>query len=346
MRTMTPGRFQAVIVVAAIMTVLAFLLCLAIGPGEPGTSAISFGIPPMDILQLRLTRVAAAAIAGAALGLAGVLLQGLLRNPLADPFILGISSGSTVGVMVWIVFGQGIIQSFTAGAPGWLDELFANGQTIPALVGALAATWLVFLLGRRRSGILDPMTLILSGVVISTIGGALVMLLNNLVPYGARADILNYMFGYISEGTGHTLLWVAFLTFLAAWAGALMLGGAMNIASLSDAEAHSLGINLGSLRLSSFALAALATAASITVAGPIGFVGLICPHVCRGIFGPDHRQLLITSPLLAAVFLMLADTFVRSTGAWFNGELPVGVITALCGGPFFLYLLTRRRTWM
>ena len=344
MKAMNSSRLTAITFAAVFLTLLIFVMCLAFGPGVPGERPISFGFPRMAILQLRLTRVEAAAIAGAALGLAGVLLQGLLRNPLADPFVLGISSGSTVGVMIWIVFGQALLQSFTSSP--WMENLFANGQTIPALVGAVVATWLVFLLGRRRGGMLDPMTLILSGVIISTIGGALVMLLNNLVPYGARTDILNYMFGYISEGTSHTLILAAFISFVLAWAGALTLGGAMNIASFSDAEAHSLGIQLSSLRLSAFALAALATAASITVAGPIGFVGLICPHVCRGIFGPDHRQLFITSPLLAAIFLMLADTFVRSTGAYFNGELPVGVITALCGGPFFLYLLKRRRTWM
>jgi iron complex transport system permease protein len=344
MMARTPGKLLPIILIAAALTAITLMLCLAIGPGAPGQRAISFGIPHPDILRLRLTRVGSAAIAGAALGLAGVLLQGLLRNALADPFILGISSGSTVGVMIWIVFGQALLHAF-AGQP-WLQDILANGQSIPALAGAAVATWLVFLLGRRRSGILDPMTLLLSGVVISAIGGALIMLLNNLVPYGARADILSYMFGYISEGTSHTLLTVAALTLGLAWAGALRLGGAMNVAALSDAEAQSLGVKLGSLRFLSFALAALATASSITVAGPIGFVGLICPHVCRGIFGPDHRQLLITSPLLGAIFLMLSDTFVRSTGVWFNGELPVGVITALCGGPFFLYLLTRRRTWM
>jgi iron complex transport system permease protein len=344
MKAMNRSRLTVITLAAVLLTAVIFVVCLAFGPGVPGKHGVSIGFPGSAILQLRMTRVAAAAIAGAALGLAGVLLQGLLRNPLADPFVLGISSGSTVGVMIWIVFGQALLQTFAAAA--WIENLFTDGQTIPALAGAIVATWLVFLLGRRRGGILDPMTLILSGVVISTIGGALVMLLNNLVPYGARSDILNYMFGYISEGTSHTLLLAAFLCFLAAWAGALTLGGAMNIASFSDAEAHSLGINLRSLRLWTFAWAALATAASITVAGPIGFVGLICPHVCRGIFGPDHRQLFITSPLLAAIFLMLADTFVRSTGAYFNGELPVGVMTALCGGPFFLYLLKRRRTWM
>ena len=343
MKASKPLSLNLITLAAVAMTLLIFACCLAIGPGAPGQRSVSLGFPGWAILQLRLTRVAAAAIAGGALGLAGVLLQGLLRNPLADPFVLGISSGSTVGVMIWIVFGDVLLQSFAGQY--WLVNVLSDGQSIPALAGAIAATLLVFLLG-RRNGILQPMTLILSGVVISTIGGALVMLLNNMVPYGARADILSYMFGYISEGTSHTLLVTAGLALAIAWAGALTLGGAMNIASFSDAEAHSLGIKLSSLRLSAFTLAALATAASITVAGPIGFVGLICPHVCRGLFGPDQRQLLITSPLLAAIFLMLADTFVRSTGAWFNGELPVGVITALCGGPFFLYLLQRRRIWM
>ena len=342
-RPAAPG-LTGLFLTGCLLTGGVLLLCLAIGPGMPGSNRISFGIPASEFIDLRLVRVGSAAIVGAALAATGVLLQGLLRNPLADPYILGISSGATAAVMMWIVWGD-----FIAGAllhHPWPAGLFANGQTLPALVGALITCAVVFFLGRKRGGTLDPLTLLLSGVVISSINGALVMFLDNLVPYGARADILDYLFGYISEGTAPTTLWIALGVVLLGWGAALAIGGAMNIAALSDVESESLGVRLGSLRAICFILAALLTAASIALAGPIGFVGLICPHVCRNILGPDHRRLLVASPFFGAVFLMLADTFVRSTGAWFpGGELPVCVITALCGGPFFLYLLTRRRTW-
>ena len=143
MKTSKPLSLNLIALAAVAMTLLIFACCLAIGPGAPGQRSVSLGFPGWAILQLRLTRVAAAAIAGGALGLAGVLLQGLLRNPLADPFVLGISSGSTVGVMIWIVFGDVLLQSF-AGHP-WLMNFLSDGQSIPALAGAIAATLLVFL---------------------------------------------------------------------------------------------------------------------------------------------------------------------------------------------------------
>ncbi|MGC8552034.1 MAG: FecCD family ABC transporter permease [Phycisphaerae bacterium] len=338
----TKGRLAAYGVGGSAIVLLVLLLCICLGPGKPGTREIAFGPASHAIMTLRLTRVGAAAIAGAALAAAGVLLQGLLKNPLADPYILGLASGAAVGVMGWIVLTEQV--AGMAALTPWLLAISTYGTSLPALTGALAACGIVYFLA-RRAGALDPLTLLLGGVVISTMGGAAIMLLNNLVPYGARADIVSYLFGYISEGTPAVSIYIALAVTLAAWCMALATAGALNVASLSDTEAHSLGLRLNRMRTLWFIAASLLTAAAIAIAGPIGFVGLICPHICRSLFGPDHRQLLVTSPLAGATFLMLADTLVRCTGGWFNGQLPVGVVTALCGGPFFLYLLSRRPSW-
>lgn len=336
------SRAESQLLIGLALASLAFMAGLAVGPALPGHFWPSLGFATGPATHLRLVRVAAAGLVGASLAIAGVLLQGLLRNPLADPYILGISSGATAGVMVWILLGN--MLATVALAHPWLGALFVYGQAVPALIGALFTCGAVFFLG-RRGGILDPVTLLLAGVVLGSVNTALIMLLNNMAPYGARADILNYIFGYISAVTPQFLLWLEAGLLLACWLAAMAISGAMNIASLSDIEATSLGVRLSRLRLGSFLISAALAAGAIVLAGPVGFVGLICPHICRSWFGPDHRRLLISSPLLGAAFLMLADSFVRCTGNWFNGELPVGVVTALCGGPFFLFLLQRRRPW-
>ncbi len=321
---------------------LAFIAGMATGPALPGHFWPSFGFASGPATHLRAVRLMAAGLVGASLAIAGVLLQGLLRNPLADPYILGISSGATAGVMVWILLGN--LLTGVALAHPWLGAAFAYGQAVPALLGALFTCGAVFFLG-RRGGILDPLTLLLAGVVLGSVNTALIMLLNNLAPYGARADILNYIFGYINAVTPQFLLWLDGCLLLVCWLAAMAIAGAMDIASLSDIEATSLGVRLSRLRMGSFLISAALAAGAIVLAGPVGFVGLICPHICRSWFGPDHRRLLVSSPLLGAAFLIIADSFVRCTGNWFNGELPVGVVTALCGGPYFLFLLQRRRPW-
>ncbi len=336
------ARPIAPVLIGLVLVAGALIGGLAVGPAMPGKTWPVLGFGPADIMHLRLVRVLAAGLVGASLAIAGVLLQGLLRNPLADPYILGISSGATAGVMVWILLGN-IFVSVVIAHP-WMGIILTCGQAGPALVGALVTCAAVYFLG-RRSGMLDPVTLLLAGVVLGSINTALIMLLNNLAPYGARTDILNYIFGYISAATPAGELWLVAGLLLVCWAAAMGISGAMDIASFSDVEAVSMGVKLARLRLISFLLSAILAAGSILLAGPVGFVGLICPHICRSWFGPDHRRLLVSSPLLGAAFLMAADSFVRCTGAWFNGELPVGVVTALCGGPFFLYLLQRRRPW-
>jgi iron complex transport system permease protein len=336
---------KPILVFALVLFVLAmvFVLALGVGPTLSGARFPSFGYPGLDILQLRLIRVGTAAVVGAALAIAGVLLQALLRNPLADPYILGIANGATIGVMLWMLFGQTV--GYALFSHGLVGMIFSNGQSVPAMLGALVTCVLVFLLGKKRGGNLDPIALLLSGVVLATINGALILLLNSLLPGGARSDIMDYLFGYISDGTPVIALLVSVLVLVVGWLIAVTLGSALDVASLSDVESESLGVRLSTLRTTCFVLAGVLTAAAIAISGPIGFVGLICPHICRALLGPSHRRLLLAAPCLGAAFLMAADAFVHGTGAWFNGELPVGVVTALCGGPFFLYLLMRRRTW-
>ena len=189
---------------------------------------------------------------------------------------------------------------------------------------------------------MDPLHLLLVGVVVSAINGALIMLLNNYAPGKIKVDIIRYMMGSVDENTSVMGLSIAAGVVFVAWVPLLAASKALNVSTLSDVEVASLGVRIGALRALAFFCAAAMTAVSIALAGPIGFIGLICPHICRAIFGPDHRQLVVTAPFCGAIVLMLADSFVRSTPLAFGSQLPVGVITALAGGPFFLILLSRR----
>lgn len=339
--TLSRNEYVALWLASAIVVGMVFLLCMCVGPGEAGGAAIKFGWPRGDIWELRLMRVLPAGLVGLALAASGVALQALLRNPLADPYVLGISSGSSVGVMVWLL------------AVGPFYGVFANSDTIrvllkagamaPALIGALATCMLVFVLARSNRNGNDSLTLLLVGVVVSAVNGALLLLLNHLAPEDVRLNLQNYMMGTISNDVSWTMIGVAGAVLLIGFVPLVLAGRALNVGSFSDVEAVSMGVKVASLRRLCFISASIMTGASIMLSGPIGFVGLICPHICRSLIGSDHRRLLVTAPMCGAAFLMLADTFVGATGNLFHGELPVGVITALCGGPFFLFLLRRKR---
>ncbi len=324
--------------------------------GRVGSVGIDWGWPEAGLLQFRFSRVIAAAIVGFALSTAGVSLQALLRNPLADPYVLGISSGSTVGVMAWMLLTQTLVPVVTASAlNGSSLPLFwlTLGRSVPAVIGAVMTCVLVFALARGRwgsgwangGGGMQPVTLLLVGVVISSVNGSLLMLLNSLAPAGLRADLATYLLGSISEGDlTRAMLWIAAVVLMIGYLPTLLSAQALNIGNLPDVEAMSLGVNIQRLRTMSFICASIMTGAAILLSGPIGFVGLICPHICRRlkwIGGADHRVLLVAAPLCGASFLMLADTAVRVGATLHKGEFPVGVVTALLGGPFFLFLLRR-----
>lgn len=332
--TLTLGTYLAYGFLGLLATAGVFALCCAVGPDVLHGHVLNFGYPQWDVLQLRLMRVSAALLVGWALAASGVALQALLRNALAEPYVLGISGGSSVGVMLWLL----AVPASTGPLRTWL----LAGQMLPAVAGAVLTCLIVFALARLRGGAeLDPLATLLVGVVISAVNGAVLMLLGSLRNQDL-GKIARYMMGTISEETSTWQMMTAGGAVLAGWLPLMLGARALNISTLSDVEVAALGVKVSRLRTMAFLCAALMTAGSIALAGPIGFVGLICPHVCRSIFGPDHRQLTITAPFCGAIFLMIADTFVRSTTTLFNGDLPVGVITALAGGPFFLVLLRRR----
>lgn len=282
---------------------------------------------PLTVLDLRLTRVVLAIVVGLALAASGVALQTLLRNPLAEPFILGLSSGAAVGVMA-----QSLL---------WYKlhlELGANH--LGALLGALLSMGVVYLAGRKR-GAIDPLGLLLTGVVLATVNGALVMLLNYLVgPGGLRDNLAHWMMGYLNEAVGGPTIAVVGAVTLLGVILLIGLGRAMDVASFSEQEAVSLGVNLALLRSVLFVTAGTLAAGSVVLAGPIAFVGLICPHVMRGLLGPSHRVLVIGSALAGATLILAADVAAVLLDHWlWTGLMPVGIFTAILGGPVFLWAL-------
>lgn len=341
---MTARSFAATSVIGVLIVAAVFLLCVMVGPDPLSPGHTAFAWPNSTVASFRLTRVTSAAVVGAALAAAGVIFQALLKNPLADPYVLGISSGSSMTTLLWAILAAPILNSAAARqSPELFRMLIEGGEVVPAIIGAMITCIIVFWVAFIVSGrTLEPLTLLLVGVIISSFNGALILLLNSLAPQGIRADIYTYLIGHISDGISSTTLTVAAVVFGLSWLTAISIAGALNLATLSDAEALSLGIRVRRLRVISFVVASVMTAAAIALARSIAFVGLICPHICRTLFGPDHRQLIITSPLCGAIFLMLADMTLQLLKPMFPQYLPVGVITALAGGPFFLILLKTR----
>ncbi len=296
-----------------------------------GSSTVGFpsGEHAADIWAARWHRLTIGLTVGAALAVSGVALQALLRNPLAEPFILGLSTGAGAGIM---------LQAYLVHLLAWQ---VGGGQTFGALIGAGASMAIVFAAGRRR-GIIDPVGLLLTGVVLSTINGAVIMLVNYMIgPGGVRDDLAQWMMGFLHEGAaGQTVTLVAAMTGLGL-ALLMVLGRAMDAATLSEAEAKSVGVHLAALRTVLFVTAGALAAGAVVLAGPIAFVGLVCPHVARLALGPSHRPLLIGSALLGAALIVAADT-VASLIAFANpgfGLLPIGIFTAILGGPTFLWML-------
>lgn len=290
---------------------------------------VSLAFPDPQWAWVRWTALAVGAVAGSSLAVSGVLLQALLRNPLASPFVLGLSAGAGLGVAVAIYLGR---DPSSAVAPD------ASAHAIAALVGALAVLGLVYSLAQRR-GWLDPVSLILVGVIVSAICGALIMFLHHLLPTGLlQGQMIRWMMGRIPERVaGSTLVAAGALAVAGTVAGALM-GRAMDAATLGDDEARSVGLAVGPLRVSMFALAGGLTAGAVALCGPIGFVGLIAPHAVRIVLGPRHGPLVVGSALAGVVLVVGADA-ARQAIQLGAGRMPIGVFTALVGGPAFIWLL-------
>ncbi|MDP5008853.1 MAG: iron ABC transporter permease [Glaciimonas sp.] len=276
----------------------------------------------VTLLELRLERALSGFVIGAMLALAGVMMQALLRNPLADPYVLGVSGGAAVGALAAMLF-------FSAA---WMIDL-------SAFVGAIMVSLLLFSLAYRdlRGGMASGQNgqlLLLTGVIVASGCGALVTLMLTMAPDGRLRSMVFWLMGDLS---GTQLRWLPWLVLAGAMIFSLRKARYINVMVQHAEAASTLGVDVGVLKKSLFFCAALLTACTISSAGAIGFVGLIVPHACRFALGPDHRLLLPAAALVGGIFLVLADTLARSILA--PQQLPVGVITAFIGVPVFLIQL-------
>jgi len=285
--------------------------------------------PDWTIFDLRAHRAVSAAAVGAALAVSGVLLQAMLRNPLASEYILGLSAGAGLGVVVATFVAYRVSGAIVSDNP----------PVYAPVLGAAGALALVYILG-RRAGLIDPTTLILVGVVVGIVCSALTTLVQHLLPDQGLAVYTRWLMGSISSDTPWSRVWSIAAVTLAGMLTAAWIGPSFDAASLGDDEATSVGLNLGRLRFIAFVLASVLTGSTILLAGPIGFLGLVCPHLVRRLIGARHRPLAVGSALCGAAVLLLADSGVTLLTLP-TGHMPVGVLTALIGGPVFVVLLLR-----
>ncbi len=273
------------------------------------------------ILDIRLPRVVLAMLVGAGLSIAGAVFQALLRNPLAEPFTLGISSGGTVGALLTIGMGLATLSFITPLAS------FIGSATVMLLVYGLA----------HRHGRLDTNTLLLSGVMIGAFFNAAILLLVAVFNQELRNAFL-WLMGNLGAANTESILVISPPLVIACFV-LMRHARSFNLISTGDEQAMQLGVEVGRVKRLSYLLASLITGLVVSVSGVVGFVGLLIPHICRMMFGPDHRILLPSSLLLGASFLVLADIVSRTVLA--PTEIPVGAVTAVIGAPVFVYLLKR-----
>jgi iron complex transport system permease protein len=321
------------------LLLLALVLGVALGavalsPGEVVRALLGWEENPI-VTQLRLPRVLGGMLVGAALGVAGAAFQGLFRNPLADPYLMGSASGAAFAVTLFAALLGGLSPAFAQHA---VFQHLPLSATFFGFLGALLATLLTLVLA---GGVARTHELVLAGVVVgSVLTGATTYLMMQ------DADRVRAVFAY-TLGNLAFLGWPSVralaLIFLLALPPLLLLGRALNALQLGEETARSLGLPLEGLKLALLLSASLLTAGAVAQAGIIGFVGLVAPHALRRLLGEDYRLLLPASALGGAVLLSLADLLARTLTR--PAELPVGVVTTLLGGPFFLYLMWRRRGW-
>jgi iron complex transport system permease protein len=322
-------RIQSLPLLLALVSVTLLIFCIALAVGSVSLplhsviAALTGGGDPLTrtlVLELRLPRALTAFAVGGLLALAGALMQVLLRNPLADPYILGVSGGAAVGAL----------GSLLAGVGGY----WISGS---AFAGALISMLIVFVLAHGRGG-WTPTRLLLTGIVVAFGWGALISFMLVLSDDASLRGMLFWLMGDLSyRGNG----WLPSMVLgigLLAW---LPFARHLNVLARGETLAEALGIAVRPFSIAIYISASLFTAIAVTEAGAIGFVGLVIPHILRLVSGSDHRSLLPGAALAGGSLLMLADTLARSVAA--PQQLPVGVITAAIGVPLFLYLLNRAR---
>jgi iron complex transport system permease protein len=339
------ARWKVIVILLTLTLILVITFAISIGPMQ---------IPPLDVykiiikhipflgdlvgggsssteevivLQVRLPRVLGAAIVGIALAVAGVVLQGLLRNPMADPYVIGISSGASLGASLAIAFGIGL-------------SFFGLLYSIPlmAFITGLGTVFLVYNIARTGQGV-PMLTLLLVGIAVNSFLLAIIAIIR-LVSGEAIHVIMAWIFGsLVSCNWDYVNLALPFVIFGVALI--YVFARDLNIILLGEEQARHLGVDTERLKKIMLVSATLITAAAVSISGIIGFIGLIIPHIARILVGPDHRILIPSSALAGAIVLILCDTIARTIVR--PAELPVGVITSLIGCPFFVYLIRKRK---
>jgi len=283
------------------------------------------------IVNIRLPRILLGILVGASLSVAGTSFQALLRNPLADPYVLGVSSGAALGAIVALIAEPHLTLS-----PAFSALLTPLG----AFLGAAATITAVYFLGRRE-GQIDSTTLLLGGVITASFLSAIIMFLMNTLTGNLRG-LSFWLMGDLSTPLQKNLYWFLGLGFFAATGAIYTTANDLNLLLAGEKEAMHLGVDVPRVRLVVYIAASLLTGLAVSVSGAIGYVGLIVPHAMRLIFGSDHRVLLPTAALGGAIAVVFADTLARTVVA--PSELAVGAVTAVAGAPLFIYLLRRRLT--
>jgi len=339
----TTGIARPVLITAAALVVSLVLATLLGSESASLAKAIAepTGLDRVLIFEVRLPRVVLAAIAGAGLSIVGASFQALLRNPLAEPFVLGVSGGAALGATGAIAIG--------AAAAGWLQAtlgaaaaMWIGAAMVPgaALVGGLGATLLVYAIARRAEHGSSGTSILLAGVMVNAIAAALVTFLKVFVGPGRAQQLLRWLTGFVDLPTASAL--AATAIYVGVGSAVLLSDAArMNLLALGDDTAGALGVDVRALTRRTFFACSCIVGGIVALTGLIGFVGLVVPHALRRTLGPDHRALLPASMLAGAAMVLLCDLASRMLFRALGTELPVGAVTAMIGGPVFLALLAR-----
>lgn len=327
-------RFIRAVLGFAALTLITMIVAPLVGSTRIDLARVfDFSIPFADntdaqiFFVARLPRTLAGACVGALFAAAGVVFQGLLRNPLATPFTLGVSTGAALGAVFAISFNWSLGFSGISAVP------------VAAFAGSLVAVAIVYALAQARHRGLSTTVLLLAGVTMNAFFSAMILFVQYFASFADTYRTLRWLMGDLDVSSYQPIL-AALPTMIPAFAVFAWLARPLNLLSLGPDSAESRGLDVAKAQRAAFLSASLATGAAVSIGGPIGFVGIIIPHLVRLLVGPDHRLVLPVSALFGAAFLVACDLVARTILA--PVELPVGIITALIGGPFFLWLLIRK----
>ncbi len=325
---LNPGSYVIRILLLFLILAVSAAVCISIGTTSISIHeilAVFTGNPQNEltkqiIIDIRLPRILLAIAVGGGLSAAGAVFQAILKNPLAEPYILGISSGGAFGAVLSFMLGVSFV-----------------GTQVFSFAGSLAVIFLVFMLGRRFGGI-EPNILLLSGVMVGAFFSAFILLMMSFADSSFRTAIF-WLIGNLSLADKDVVGYILASSFLVS----VILsfdGYKFNLITMGDESASNLGLNVNRFKIKSYVLASLLVGVVVSVSGIIGFVGLLVPHICRMIFGADNRIVIPAAFMLGGAFLILSDTIARSIIP--PSELPVGAITAILGAPVFIYLLRKQ----